>query len=320
MPASYKIDAQAMAFPEQSEIDAQAQPRRDERLSGGVGATTIGASGAGFGMSGVRPRIPWLAYVGVAVFIFIAMTVSALTVQHDTGGRLPPWRPFVTEYSAGLMILFALPAVAALTVRMPFDRRRWPAFVALHILASLIFTAGVVGGFVLLRKLIFTAAGQPYVFGPVGDLIYEYRKLALVYCGMAVVFYLTARARAAIDAQPGAGPVQVEATFDIRDGAKLIRARVREIVCIRSAGNYVEFQLTHGRRLLMRTTLASMEQALQPQGFVRTHRSWLVNPVHLRALEPEGSGDWRIVLEGGAEAPLSRRFRSALEIVRTSCR
>ena len=42
-------------------------------------------------------------------------------------------------------------------------------------------------------------------------------------------------------------------TFDIRDGAKLTRVKLEEILAVSSAGNYVEFILADGRRLLMRS-------------------------------------------------------------------
>ncbi len=66
----------------------------------------------------------------------------------------------------------------------------------------------------------------------------------------------------------------------------------------------------------MRSTLAATEAELGPHGFVRTHRSWLVNVARVRELEAVGSGDFVLRLEGGAEAPLSRRFRAAMERLR----
>jgi hypothetical protein len=84
-----------------------------------------------------------------------------------------------------------------------------------------------------------------------------------------------------------------------------------------AAGNYVEFHMVDGRRPLMRTTLASVEAELAPHGFVRTHRSWLVNAACVRELKAEGgSGDHRLELEGRVEAPLSRRFPQALDRLR----
>jgi DNA-binding LytR/AlgR family response regulator len=106
------------------------------------------------------------------------------------------------------------------------------------------------------------------------------------------------------------------ATFDIRDGAALIRIPTNEILAARAAGNYVEFFLCGGRRPLMRASLRNIEVELARAGFLRTHRSWLVNARHVRALVPLGSGDFRIDLDGGESAPLSRRFPEALARLR----
>jgi hypothetical protein len=298
----------AARFAEETHGAALMQFQRDERLSARGAETASGTDGAPTGANGAPLRVPKYAYAGAALFIVVLLTVSALTVQHDAGPALEAWKPFVSEYTAAVMILAAMPAVAFVTVRTAAGRGKWLRFAIVHLLGSVVFCAAVVGGFVLLRKLIFAAMGRAYVFGGLGQLIYEYRKIALAYCGMVVVFYLSARLRSVASrpadaSQLGATQLGAEATFDIRDGAKLIRVAVGEILSVRSAGNYVEFHLADGRRPLMRSTLSNLETALRPQGFLRTHRSWVINPLHLRALEPEGSGDWRILLEGGAEAP-----------------
>jgi DNA-binding LytR/AlgR family response regulator len=106
------------------------------------------------------------------------------------------------------------------------------------------------------------------------------------------------------------------ATFDIRDGATLLRAPVAEIVAVKAAGNYVEFALQDGRRPLMRVSMARVEAALAPHGFVRTHRSWLVNPGRVRELSATGSGDFRIDLGDALTAPASRRYPQALARLR----
>ena len=82
-----------------------------------------------------------------------------------------------------------------------------------------------------------------------------------------------------------------------------------------SAGNYVEFVLRDGRRLMMRSPLSGLESELAPRGFLRTHRSWLINAAKMTALKPEGSGDYTVELEG-LNAPLSRRYPDALSKLR----
>ncbi len=89
--------------------------------------------------------------------------------------------------------------------------------------------------------------------------------------------------------------------------------RIDDILAVRSAGNYVEFLLADGRAPLMRATLAGVEAQLRPHGVARTHRSWLVNTGRIEEIEPARSGDYRLSLKGGIEAPLSRRFRPALK-------
>ena len=69
-----------------------------------------------------------------------------------------------------------------------------------------------------------------------------------------------------------------------------------DILAESSAGNYVEFALTDGRKLLMRRPLSAVESELAGYGFVRTHRSWLVNEKAVTGLNPEGSGDCGVCL------------------------
>jgi len=72
----------------------------------------------------------------------------------------------------------------------------------------------------------------------------------------------------------------------------------------------------HWRRPLMRASMAQIEAALAPHGFLRTHRSWLVNPARVRGLSATGSGDFRIDLGAGLTAPSSRRYPEAVRRLR----
>ena len=166
-------------------------------------------------------------------------------------------------------------------------------------------------GFDLLRILAYKAAGARYQSGPfVTQLLFEMRKDLLAYALiiglLSLIDHLLQR--------PGEIPPETS-NFDIRDGAKLTRVKLEEILAVTSAGNYVEFILADGRRLLMRAPLRSLEQELAPRGFVRTHRSWLVNAKKVTTLKPDGSGDYTVEL-GRQSVPLSRRFPDALTKLR----
>jgi DNA-binding LytR/AlgR family response regulator len=101
-------------------------------------------------------------------------------------------------------------------------------------------------------------------------------------------------------------------TLVIPDGRRIVRARIEEVVAISAAGNYAEFQLTDGRHPLLRSTLGAPHCNLASEGFLRTHRSWIVNAAHVRAMEPENNGDYRLLLTDGSVALLTRRFADAL--------
>jgi DNA-binding LytR/AlgR family response regulator len=164
-----------------------------------------------------------------------------------------------------------------------------------------------------LRTLVYWLAGDHYSAGSFWpNFGYEIRKDVLAYAlfvaGFTLIEHLL-RQQQLID-MPGQ-----TLTFDIRDGARLNRVRLDEVLAVASAGNYVEFVLRDGRKLLMRSPLSALENELGPRGFLRTHRSWLVNAKAMTALKPEGSGDYTVEL-GSLAAPLSRRFPEALAKLR----
>ena len=169
-----------------------------------------------------------------------------------------------------------------------------------------------------LRIAVYGALGFHYRV-EAGAAPYEYRKDLLAYLVLAGLFYLFGRRTSAPEpvTEPSAAPpAATPATFDIVESARTLRVRPDEILAVRSAGNYAEFHLADGRRPLMRTTLTVLEVRLEPYGLVRTHRSWLVNAARVRAIEPSGSGDHRLELDGGGHVPLSRRYSAASERLR----
>ena len=64
-----------------------------------------------------------------------------------------------------------------------------------------------------------------------------------------------------------------------------------------------------GRRHLIRESLASLEQRLDPAAFVRVHRSAIVALDRVRELRSSAFGEWVLVLRDGTRIPVSRRRR-----------
>lgn len=100
----------------------------------------------------------------------------------------------------------------------------------------------------------------------------------------------------------------------VKDGSRLTFVKVEDIDFVEAAGNYVSLQCGEKSHLL-RQTMAEMEAQLDPDRFVRIHRSTIVNVERIQALEPLAAGDWAVLLEGGQQLTLSRSFRERLHRV-----
>jgi DNA-binding LytR/AlgR family response regulator len=234
-------------------------------------------------------------------------TVNTFTWMADSPGV--PWIYPVVAESTSAVTAIASMWIAWLAFRAapPDSRPIWRVLVV-HTGGLLAFAICHVGGFYLLRMAIFRLLDLPFDYDLAGRFIYELRKDALGYFIGTAAFWGMTR----IFQKP---PAATRETFDIRDGAKVVRVSLAEILAVTSAGNYVEFALADGRRPLMRSSLSALEAELAPSGFVRTHRSWLVNAARMTELRPDKSGDYVVGL-GVVEAPLSRRFPEALARLR----
>ncbi len=107
---------------------------------------------------------------------------------------------------------------------------------------------------------------------------------------------------------PGATAVR---RFVVRDRGRFRLVPIEAVQWIESAGNYVQIHTAEGAELV-RMTLANAESATRAAGFVRVHRSVLLRPESVRSIRATGNGDFVVVLSGGTEVPMSRRFRGAL--------
>lgn len=252
----------------------------------------------------------WAAFAAIVFMVDLLDVQARLHLGVIHGAPEPAWRPLTDELTSGFMDAVLFPAVWLMVQRVRPRDGGWARALGLHLAAAIAFSATHVLGFVALRRVIYGLMGCDYHFGGLDPFLYELpRDIAAYAVACAGVWRLPVL----IAAMPRpAARREAGAVYDIRDGAKVLRVPIADILAVRSAGNYVEFLLADGRTPLMRATLAGVETQLSPHGLARTHRSWLVNTSRIEAIGPAGSGDFRLSLSGGLEAPLSRRFRPAV--------
>jgi two-component system LytT family response regulator len=88
--------------------------------------------------------------------------------------------------------------------------------------------------------------------------------------------------------------------------------RVADIDWIEGAGVYVNLHIA-GRPVLYRASLNDLAGNLDPDRFVRVHRSSIVNIDSILRMEPISHGEFDVVLRHGGHARVSRTYRAALE-------
>ena len=98
----------------------------------------------------------------------------------------------------------------------------------------------------------------------------------------------------------------------VRSGGRIVFLKTREIDWIDGAGNYVRIHAA-GEAHLMRSTLGGMAARLDPDKFVRVHRSTIVNVDRVRSVETTPAGDHVLILEEGQRLTVGRSHRQGLE-------
>jgi len=86
----------------------------------------------------------------------------------------------------------------------------------------------------------------------------------------------------------------------------------RQVDYITAAGPYAEPHVA-GRTSVIRETMQTLEERLDPKQFMRVHRSIIVRLDLVEALEREAGGDGVLVLKGGIRLRVSRTRREAVE-------
>lgn len=85
-----------------------------------------------------------------------------------------------------------------------------------------------------------------------------------------------------------------------------------EIDWVEAAGNYVKLHVGKSGHLL-RETMNNLEARLNPDKFLRIHRSSLVNIDRIKELQPLFNGDYIVILQDDTELNLSRSYHDRLQ-------
>ena len=97
----------------------------------------------------------------------------------------------------------------------------------------------------------------------------------------------------------------------VRSSGRIVFVRSESIDWIEAADNYVCLHVG-GETHLLRETMNSLEQRLDPEMFARIHRSTIVNLDRVKELRSWFHGEYLVILNNGTELNLSRSYRDRM--------
>ena len=97
----------------------------------------------------------------------------------------------------------------------------------------------------------------------------------------------------------------------VKSGGRVFFLKTDDIDWIEAAGNYVRLHVGTDTHLL-RGTMGAIQKKLDPNQFMRIHRSTFVNLEKIKELQPWFHGEYVVILRDGTQLTMSRGYRSNL--------
>jgi two-component system LytT family response regulator len=100
-------------------------------------------------------------------------------------------------------------------------------------------------------------------------------------------------------------PAQYLERIVVRDGTRVTIIPIVKLDYAEAQDDYVALS-SEGKKHLKQQTISSLETALDPSRFLRIHRSYIVNLEKVSKIEPYSKDNHVVVLNNGAQLPVSR--------------
>jgi two-component system LytT family response regulator len=101
----------------------------------------------------------------------------------------------------------------------------------------------------------------------------------------------------------------------IKESGRFFFLRTSDIDWVEASGNYVRLHLGADSHLL-RETMNGLEGRLDPERFLRIHRSTIVNIERIKELQPWFHGDYIVILRDDRQLTMSATYREKLDELR----
>ena len=103
----------------------------------------------------------------------------------------------------------------------------------------------------------------------------------------------------------------------IKTRGRILFIDPREIIAVEAESNYVLLQHRTSSHLL-RESISRMAERLEPSGFVRIHRSVVINTSYVEQIQRWPNGEYVLRIRGGKEYTVTRTYRKNLKLMANS--
>jgi two-component system LytT family response regulator len=98
----------------------------------------------------------------------------------------------------------------------------------------------------------------------------------------------------------------------IKAKGRILFINVGDVVAVQAEGNYVLLQ-RESDSYLLRESISVVAEKLEPYGFIRIHRSALVNASFVEEIKPRATGKYALRVKGGKEYAVTRAYKNNLK-------
>lgn len=98
----------------------------------------------------------------------------------------------------------------------------------------------------------------------------------------------------------------------VKGRGRILFVNLSDVVAVHAEGNYVSLR-TNSNSHLLRESISAVAKRLEPHGFIRIHRSVLVNIPFVEEIRPFSTGEYGLRVRGGREYTVTRTYKKNLK-------
>jgi DNA-binding LytR/AlgR family response regulator len=108
--------------------------------------------------------------------------------------------------------------------------------------------------------------------------------------------------------------MEKSARIAIKAKRKILFIYAADLIAVEAKGNYVSL-LHASSSYMLRESISTIEKKLNLHGFVRIHRSVLVNAALVEEIHPCSTGEYLLSVRGGREFTVTRTYKKNLQLL-----